>query len=319
MLSCRICRCKEDHPRFTVREMMFGLRETFDYFQCLECGCLQIVRPPADLSKYYPDNYYSFIESPKNSAIKSFFKKRWASHILRKPNAVGRLVQKRYGVPAVFEWLARAGVGFDQPILDVGCGGGQFLQSLHSFGFRNLVGADPYVAHDIHYDNGVRVWKRTMDEIEGSYRFIILNHSIEHMNDQHAAVSNIHRLLDEGCLALLRLPIAGGYAWKTYGTDWVQLDAPRHLYLHTRKSMDILAREAGLAVEEVVYDGTAFQFWGSEQYRRDIPLLDERSYGVNPDRSGFSAEQLERYNRLATELNGKGEADQACFYLRKPD
>jgi SAM-dependent methyltransferase len=318
MLRCRICSSTGDHPRFSVREMMFGLREVFEYFQCVECGCLQIARPPVDFSKYYPDHYYSFARAPKSSAIRRYFKYRWASHILDRPNPIGMLMQKRYGVPPVFGWLSRADVGVDQPILDVGCGGGQFLQSLYSFGFRNLTGIDPHVERDIHYTNGVRVWKRTLERMDGTYRFIILNHSLEHMDDQHAAMRHIHRLLDKGCIALLRLPIAGGHAWRTYGIDWVQLDAPRHLFLHTVKSMDILAREAGLGIEEIVHDGTAFQFWGSEQYRRDIPLMDERSYHVNPERSGFAAEWMEEYGRLAEELNAKGDADQASFYLRKP-
>jgi 2-polyprenyl-3-methyl-5-hydroxy-6-metoxy-1,4-benzoquinol methylase len=317
MHNCRICNSSGDHPRFRVREMMFGLRETFEYFQCIACGCLQISEPPADLAKYYPDHYYSFTQAPRSTAFKRYFKRRWAAHILGKPNLVGRLVQKRHGVPAVFGWLTRAGVDFDQPILDVGCGGGQFLQSLQSLGFRNLTGVDPYVARDIHFQNGVRIWKRTLEQIDGTFRFIILNHSFEHMDDPHGAVRHIHRLLGSGCLALLRLPIAGGYAWRTYGTDWVQLDAPRHLFLHTEKSMNILAREAGLEVEEIVHDGTAFQFWGSEQYRRDIPLKDERSYDVNPQRSGFTMEEMDEYSRRAAELNAKGDADQACFYLRK--
>jgi 2-polyprenyl-3-methyl-5-hydroxy-6-metoxy-1,4-benzoquinol methylase len=298
--------------------MMFGLRETFEYFQCLECGCLQIAEPPADLSKYYPDNYYSFTEVPNNNAIKQYFKRRWASHILRKPNLVGMLVQRLYGAPAMFEWLARSGIGFDQPILDVGCGGGQFLHSLHDLGFRDLTGVDPYVARDIHYKNGVRVWKRTLDQMEGNYRFTILNHSFEHMDDPHAAVRNIFRLLAPGCIALLRLPIADSYAWRTYGVDWVQLDAPRHLFLHSQRSMNILARETGFEVEQIIHDGTAFQFWGSEQYRRDIPLRDERSFEVNPQQSSFTAEEMEKYSSHAAELNAAGEADQACFYLKKP-
>jgi len=81
--------------------------------------------------------------------------------------------------------------------------------------------------------------------------------------------------------------------------------------------MDILAEEEGFEIEEVVYDGTAFQFWGSEQYRKDIPLRDERSYLVHPERSLFSADRMEEYNRFAAELNAKGDADQACFFVRK--
>src|SRR5262245_27486287 len=45
---------------YVAREMMFGLREQFRYFECSSCGCVQIQNPPSDVGRYYPDNYYSF-------------------------------------------------------------------------------------------------------------------------------------------------------------------------------------------------------------------------------------------------------------------
>lgn len=40
--------------------MMFGSRDKFDYLECARCDCLQIEEVPADLSQYYPANYYAF-------------------------------------------------------------------------------------------------------------------------------------------------------------------------------------------------------------------------------------------------------------------
>ena len=64
-------------------------------------------------------------------------------------------------------------------------------------------------------------------------------------------------------MIVIRIPIAGTHAWQTYGVDWVQLDAPRHLFLHTEDGMRSLAAGAGLQVTAVVHDSTAMQFWGS--------------------------------------------------------
>jgi len=41
----------------------FGLRDEFRYLECGACRCVQLVDVPADLSKYYPPNYYSFASS----------------------------------------------------------------------------------------------------------------------------------------------------------------------------------------------------------------------------------------------------------------
>ena len=57
---CRVCRAKGSFPTYSVREMMFGTRETFSYFQCTHCDCLQITDVPPDLAQYYPPTYYSF-------------------------------------------------------------------------------------------------------------------------------------------------------------------------------------------------------------------------------------------------------------------
>ncbi|MCK7536793.1 MAG: hypothetical protein MZV63_40435 [Marinilabiliales bacterium] len=46
-----------------MKEMQFGLRERFTYFQCPKCSAYQIAEVPSDISKYYPSTYYSFLSS----------------------------------------------------------------------------------------------------------------------------------------------------------------------------------------------------------------------------------------------------------------
>jgi len=81
--------------------------------------------------------------------------------------------------------------------------------------------------------------------------------------------------------------------------------------------MIVLASRMGFKLIATLYDSTSFQFWGSEQYLRDIPLFDERSWGVNPERAVFVASQIEEWEREAIRLNEMGLGDQACFYLQK--
>jgi hypothetical protein len=62
------------------------------------------------------------------------------------------------------------------------------------------------------------------------------------------------------------------------------------------------------------------QFWVSEQYGRDIPFNDKRSYEIDPHASIFSGDEMQRFMRQAEDLNARGQGDQAAFYLRKmPD
>ena len=70
----------------------------------------------------------------------------------------------------------------------------------------------------------------------------------------------------------------------------------------------MLVERASLQIDQVVHDSTAFQFWGSEQYRQGIPLRDERSYAVNPGGAKFAKEDMEQFELMAARLNAKGKA-----------
>jgi SAM-dependent methyltransferase len=38
-------------------------------------------------------------------------------------------------------------------------------------------------------------------------------------------------------IIVVRIPAVSSYAWERYGVAWMQLDAPRHFFLHSPKSM----------------------------------------------------------------------------------
>jgi len=73
---------------FVAKEMMFGFRESFHYFECSNCGCVQIVPIPDDIKKYYPTNYYSFenpLDTPRvkiriERSLKTFLTKQQLGH-----------------------------------------------------------------------------------------------------------------------------------------------------------------------------------------------------------------------------------------------
>ncbi len=319
-LECRVCANKEGNKPFTATEMMFGLRDVFDYFECAKCGCVQIAIIPADLSRYYPPNYYAFRDNIyTHKPWKIFLKKQLVRHhVYKQPTLLGKLFSYRFPKDEDFyAWVKRAKLSFDGAVLDVGCGTGYVLLKLLKSGYTNLTGVDPFIAKDIAYPGNLIVYKKELEDMNGSFDFILFNHVLEHMPDQAAALKNAFRLLKKGGCVLARIPIAGTYAWRTYGANWVQLDAPRHLYLHTMNSLKNLATQLGFGRVEVEYDSTDFQFWGSEQYKQGIPLRDKRSYVESPNASVFYTEQFKQWGELAEELNKKGDGDQASFYLFK--
>jgi SAM-dependent methyltransferase len=202
-------------------------------------------------------------------------------------------------------------------VLDVGCGAGLIIYDLAELGYQGMLGIDPFIERDLHYSNGARVRKVGIEDVTGKWDLLMFHHSFEHMPDPAATLRRVHDLLEVGGHCLLRVPTVSSFAWQHYGTEWVQLDAPRHLYLFSRPSIERLAAANGFELVNVTYDSDAFQFWGSEQYRRGIPLKSELSYAVNPTAATFTAKQMLDFSRRAKKLNRAGQGDQAAFYLRK--
>ena len=230
---------------------------------------------------------------------------------------IGKLVSMLKPPSQKLILLKKCNVTFDSNILDIGCGSGQLLLDLNQSGFKNLTGIDPYIKSDIVYDNDVKIFKKEISALECNYDLIMLHHSFEHMPKPLNVFKNISRLLNKSGRVLLRTPTTSSYAWKHYGINWVQLDAPRHLFLHSLKSIEILASTVNLKIKDIVYDSTEFQFWGSEQYARNISLQEEKSYGRNAKKSIFTENEINSFKLKATQLNKEHLGDRICIYLTK--
>ena len=312
---CRVCAADTGHRHFTVREMYFGSREPFPYFECGVCGTLQIRQVPEDLGRHYPPDYYSFVPRRKAApsalatALRRLRADAWIGN--RKSTRIGRfLARLSRREPDYVSWLFGLPVDTGSRVADVGCGGGELLRKLHREGFRHLVGLDPFIVEDRDLGGGVRVLRRSLENDDGIYDLIMMHHSFEHMADPRATMSQIAARLAPGGMALLRLPVAGTYAWRTYGENWFQLDAPRHLVIPTVGAMRLLAASAGMEVAAVFFDSKPQQLLASEGYRRDVPLVEQGRT------LSWTDEDLALARSSAEELNGREDGDQAGFLLR---
>lgn len=317
--ACRVCGYEDGNTSHAAREMMIGLREPFEYIECAACGCLQLQTVPESLARYYGDGYYSLQEQHAGAGwLRGLLKRRRAHYGLSGKGMLGRFVARRTGLPNHYEWFRRAGVTLESRILDVGSGSGSYLLKLREEGFCHLAGIDPFIERDLIYPNGVKVLKRHLADVNEEFDFVMLNHSFEHMAEPLEVVKKLRAIVPPGGFVLIGIPLADSYAWRRYGVHWVQLDAPRHFFLHTKRSMALLTEQAGLAISAIIYDSTEFQFLGSEQYARDIPLHDARSYLHNPTTPLFTPQDVERFRAKAHTLNEQQQGDQACFLLQKP-
>jgi len=299
--------------------MQLGTREVFTYMECGNCGCLQLQDMPADPGKYYPNqDYYSFkLELKfKNPSLLQKLKSSW---LLEGKNPLaGKLLSIGYKVPDFYSWMRNAKIKYDDAILDVGTGNGGLLSNLYKIGYTNLTGIDPFIEKDQQYGK-VSILKKDIYEVEGRYDFIMLHHAFEHMNEPLKVLKQLYKLLNKGKYLLIRTPMMGVYSWQKYKEHWMDIDAPRHIIVHTPKSMAILAEQAGFEIKMIEYDANYMSLIGSDQYIKDIAVNDPNSYMKNKAGSGYTKKDIEQFKKTAKEINEQQEGDQAAFYLYKPD
>lgn len=302
--SCLICFNETPGSVYWVKEMMFGLGKEFAYTQCPQCGTIQQMDPPKNMSAYYPKGYYSF-SGLSLSNVQVRWMKRLRFFLIRKFGLT--LFQPVYG-----RWLRLMDVEKDQAVADIGCGNGQLLYELYSSGFGNLSGFDPFIDSSRSVAKGLTLYKKELDQIQETYHAVMVHHAFEHMPSPDASFALLARLLKPGGKLLIRLPVSDGEAWTLFRETWVQLDAPRHYFIPSVAGMKILAERHGLELYHTEFDSTSFQFWASQKYQKGHSLH-QSGQKINP-----SAEVLKEFEKKAASLNSVRKGDQAAFYFRKP-
>jgi 2-polyprenyl-3-methyl-5-hydroxy-6-metoxy-1,4-benzoquinol methylase len=305
--------------------MMLGLGEQFAYFGCAVCGCLQIAEFPADMERYYPPGYFRDTVRAGSLAIPAWaftmidvrqLVHRFGAQGAAKA-AFGRALPKLLAQGALARYLPQLDPRQNPRILDVGCGTGGFLAALRSLGFAQGLGVDLYIDKPVRNADGVEVRKGTIHDLteEGTpvWDVVMFHHSFEHMPDPIETLRSAANLLSPEGVCLIRIPIVPCYAWEHYGVDWVQWDAPRHFFLHSPKSLEMAAQQAGLRVQRYFCDSTPFQFVGSEAYRRGIPLQALTMSKVE----GLTEANLHAFAEQTRRLNQEDRGDQTAFYLVK--
>lgn len=303
MGSCKFCG-SNNRVLFEATERMFGQGGEFTYSECLDCGSLQLENIPEDLTPYYSNTaYYSF-----NKLNESDLKTR----ILKNIRLRGYLLTGFSKFEPIYGyWLKKIHPGFGAKIADVGCGNGQLLYELFASGYRDLHGFDPFIEKTERVNSCLQLNKQKIEDTDLTFDLIMMHHSFEHMESASQILETCFEKLNPGGQLLIRTPVTDGEVWKTKRELWVQLDAPRHLIIPSISGFKTLAEMIGFVLDEVEFDSTALQFWGTALYEKGLPLdpLTLEKY--------FDAETLKSFVEKPEILNKEGRGDQVCFYLKK--
>ncbi|MDO5576430.1 MAG: class I SAM-dependent methyltransferase [Fibrobacter sp.] len=269
---CQICSNSTKNTLYAFKDFHLGNNNTYSYFQCDKCGCLQKRELFEEHGQYYPENYYSYAKDDRTTLLSKI---KWGIRDIRNAyyrNGTGFLGKL---IHAILPCMSIAMVEKCKPqkswkILDIGCGSDALmLQYLSQQGYSYLFGVDPFIAKDIQIGNA-KIFKKSVLDIDEQFDLITLNHSFEHMPNPHEILEHCKKILSKDGRILLRIPVVDSFGWEHYGEYWPNLDAPRHLFLYSTKSLELLVQKFNLQIEKKWYDSTAFQFWGAEIYKKGL-------------------------------------------------
>jgi len=232
--------------------------------QCKNCDAAYVDPRPSPASMYLAyRNYYTHTPIseilPEHISLARNFKRalgngyrNWRYGTLFQPTTVLGVLAAylapdlKRSIDVSYRYLSRVSGG--ERMLDVGFGGGVFLEKALSLGW-DVAGADPDpVSVKNANDRGLNARQGGIEAFSdqaGSFDFITISHVIEHVYDPVETLRIAYKLLKPGGRLWLDTPNIDSFGYAHYGRNWLGVDSPRHLVLFGWKSMRLALKMSG--------------------------------------------------------------------------
>jgi SAM-dependent methyltransferase len=240
---CPACESASAQLLFTAGDRRWGTTDRV--FQIVECHGCRLIRlypqpTPAELSSYYPQDYWRPPEHDLEDWLKQKYRRLALSDCVH-------FVER-----ALFESeeLTRGKRGI---LLDVGCGDGFLLQILAGRG------RGPVAGIDFSLDAAITAWREHRVPVlcgtlssapfaDGSCAVITMFHVLQHLYHPVDYLDAAHRLLSPDGRLIVQVPNAACWQFLLFGDQWHGMDVPRQL-LHFRASdLETLLEHCGFEV-----------------------------------------------------------------------
>jgi 2-polyprenyl-3-methyl-5-hydroxy-6-metoxy-1,4-benzoquinol methylase len=306
---CKLCGGDKDLLlKYKAKAHFYNSEKEFHYYFCGNCDLLWRDQDQLISVGQYDDSYYSFQSS--NSFINRL---RYFIISLRFNLAYYfRIEVFSKGEYPLFFLIRKMNLPKDSYILDVGCGGGEFVRRMISYGYKNSYGIDPYIS--INKLGGLKIRPLSIENIEEKYDLINAHHVIEHTNNPQDFLHEIYRCLNPDGKAIITFP-RYGKVLEYSGAYSYLLQAPDHNFLISPKSFSAFCKNANLKIIDIKIDGSGTFNWllVSELWRKGI---NKKSYSAECLKF-FSKFEIENLRNIASSFEESGHGANIIYIISR--
>lgn len=252
--SCDLCGSPGELAQSSVSDPDGNLQGTWSFKRCTGPACgvywLDPAPRPEEMWKAYA-TYHTHTRRIENRFAKAMFSLAhrliriaqwplWVSNGLKQEADYLR-----------FMTLAHEPVG---TLLDVGCGGGRFLNRMQKRGWK-VEGSDfdEQATRKVTARYGIKTHVGDLLQCAlpaNSFDVITMSQTIEHLYTPETTLRECLRILKPGGLLVMTTPNVNSIAAAEFGAHWRGWEAPRHLHLFSVESLRRLTQRAGFEVTE---------------------------------------------------------------------
>jgi len=188
--------------------------------------------------------------------LTELYKEEYFSHYVDTTSEAHIKRQKTFKTEiAELEYITKK-LGLGQKILDVGCGGGFFLDSLDNSWEKHGTEKNQVAVDHGRETFGINILKGSLREADypcEMFDIVKMRGSIEHLPDPMSELREVYRIMRTGGVITVNTPNIGSICGRIYKEKFRMVCPVHHIYYFSRKTLSQMLRKVGYRIYKVSY------------------------------------------------------------------